>query len=300
MKILRWALAGVLVIVLLLVLVLAAVFWRIDGLAKAAVERGGTYALGVDTSVGDVDVQVLGGEIQLNRLSVANAKGFKADHFMTLGSADVKVGISSLTSDLVQVPKIELKDIDLQLEKKLDGSNYQAILDSVAKLQDKSAPPSEKKFVVDDFSLKNVKVTVDVSSPIGPGTKMTIPIDEIKLTKVGKTGTGIGGTGMTLDQLTGLVVQAVMTAVVDKAGDQLPGEVLGDLKGALGKLGDIGGMGLEVVGDVKGKVEKIGEEVGKAAGDAAKDIRKGAERIGDQLKGVLGGKKDEKKKDDKK
>lgn len=290
--------AGVLVLVVVGVVVF--VFARVDAIAKMAIERGGTYALGVNTTVKSADVKVFSGEFAMSGLEVANPEGFGAPHFLTMGSAGVAVSLASLNKPIVELPRLSLEELDVRLERRPDGSNYGVILANLEKLKspakDTSPQASEKKLVIDELSIKNVKVSIDLLGLPGGSSRVTVPIGEIKLSQVGKTGKGVGGTGVTLDELAGIVVQAVMAATVDNAGGLLPGDVLGEMKGALGKLGDIGGMGAKVIGEVGGHVEKIGGEVGKAAEQAAKEVQKGVEQIGEGLKGLIPGKKDEKKK----
>ena len=78
----------VIILVVLLAAGLIAAFFYIDSIAKQAVERGGTYALGVNTTLRKADVEVFSGAVTLNGLRVANPEGFAADHFLRLGEGD--------------------------------------------------------------------------------------------------------------------------------------------------------------------------------------------------------------------
>ncbi|MDX1682749.1 MAG: hypothetical protein R3336_06495, partial [Phycisphaeraceae bacterium] len=64
-------------ILLALVLLVVGIFIYIDSIAATAVERGGTYALGVDTRLADADVGIFAGEVTLDGLTVDNPEGFK-------------------------------------------------------------------------------------------------------------------------------------------------------------------------------------------------------------------------------
>ena len=67
-----------LVIVALLVIAAVIVYFSIDSIAKTAVEKGGTYAMGTPTTVDTVNVGLWSGQIGMNGLVIANPAGFKS------------------------------------------------------------------------------------------------------------------------------------------------------------------------------------------------------------------------------
>ena len=66
------------VLLILLVLATVAVALYIDTIAKTAIERGATYALGVETTLGSADVGLLSGTFSMGDLTVANPAGFES------------------------------------------------------------------------------------------------------------------------------------------------------------------------------------------------------------------------------
>ena len=67
-------------VVLLIVGVVGLVMFglsQIDKIAKIAVEEGGTYALQVDTTVTEVDVNLTGGSATMTGLNIANPDGLR-------------------------------------------------------------------------------------------------------------------------------------------------------------------------------------------------------------------------------
>lgn len=292
----RLMVMGVALVLIVAGLVIVALT-RVDALAKAAVEKGGTYAMGVNTTLDGAEVGILRGEFSMNGLRVANPGGYQGEHFLSLGKGSVAVNAGSLREAVITLPHLTLADLSLSLEKNAKGSNYQVILDNLKKLQGESSKPSspgDTKLVIEQLTISNVVVSVDLLGLPGGATRATIPIREINLKNVGKTGTGVADTGVTIGQVAGIVVQAIMTATVENAGDLLPTDVLGDMSGRLAELGSITDFGLEVVGDVKGQVEKLGEmagEAGKKVEQAADEIKKGVDKIGEGLGDLIPGKK---------
>lgn len=297
MKAGKLILGSILGLVVVLVLVVVVAFFMINSIAKAGIEKGGTYALGVPTSVDSVNVDVLGGVFEMKGLEVANPAGFTSPHFLALGSGGVNVTLQSLTKDTVELPRLALDTIDVRLEKKDGKSNYNVILENLKKLSgsdpSKPAPApgpdaKAKRFVVSDLSVTNVTVHVDLlGGPASSLTKITVPIDEIKLKNVGRTGSGVAGTGVTMSELSGIIVKAVLAAAVQNGGGLIPADVLGELQGGLAGIANLGGslseMGLQVVGDAKGAVEQVGKEVEKTVDEAKKTV----EDIGKGIKDLI-------------
>lgn len=291
-------------VALLIVVALTVVFLSIDAIAKSAIEKGGTYALGTDTSVSSVSVGVFKGEFSMKGLKVANprAGGFASPHFLTLGTGATAVSLSTLRQPTVEISTLTLDGLDANIEGKGGATNYGAILDNLAKATGGGgstpapADPNEKKFVIRQLTLSNIKVHVNMTGSLLPGaigdsvgkvTNVTIPIDRIELKDVGRTGEGVGGSGVTMAQLSGIVVKAVLAAAAENGGGLIPGDLLGDLRGKLTSIASLDALtkgGAEVFSGAA----KVGDEVKKGVEGAAKGI-------GDAIKGVFPGGGDKKK-----
>src|SRR5262249_52901007 len=155
---------------------------------------------------------------------ISNPEGYQAKTFLVLDKGDVAVNAKSLLSDVVHVPKIELDKLTLEFEEKVGGgSNVDAILDNVKKFTagNKSAEQSDsggKKSVIDELTLTDIKVTARASGiPLG-GQGITITVPKVQLKDIGSGGKDPVG----MNQLVGLIVQAVLQAVLDAGGSQLP------------------------------------------------------------------------------
>ena len=105
-----------LIIVGLLVVAAIVVYFAIDSIAKTAVEKGGTYAMGTKTTCDSVNIRLLASEVGLSGLTVANPEGFKTDHFLKTGRLDVGVEPGTLTKDTIVVTHFELDGVDLNIE----------------------------------------------------------------------------------------------------------------------------------------------------------------------------------------
>lgn len=292
MKWIAWIAGAVVIIAVLLAVGL---YLYADSVAKTAVERGGTYATGVETTVDGVSLGIMSGEAGLNDLTIANPPGFERDYFLKLQEADVAVGLGTLMSDTVRVPRLHLTGIDLNLERTGEKPNYQVILDNLERLssEEEPAPPEQEEaqqWIIEELQVRDVHVIATVRGLAAETQTVEVTLPEIVLADVRSE---------SLAELQGQVLKQILTAVIQQAGQQLPGIMLNELTAGVGRIGDLGQATLSrvadvthIVGDLGGKageaVEGAREQVEGVGKEADKAIRGVTEGIG----GLLGGKKD--------
>lgn len=316
-KLIKIGAALFVVIALVLIIGAAVLLSNFNALAKLAIERGGTHATGSATTVSGVNFRPVGGKLSLDKFAIANPAGYSSRPFFALGNGVLAVTIGSLREPVIVVPTLLLEDVSLSLEKGDSGANYQTIMDNLAKLKgdgsDAPAPGEAKKLIINDLTIRNLKVSVEMLGKLGAVTKalgqpgdVAVTIAEIKLANVGRTGTGVGGSGVTASQLSKIILQAVMTAVAENGGGLLPADLLGDLYGNLKKLGDLKnladlksisqavGTATEVLGSLGEAGEKLQEKGQQAIDAARKNLEKGIGKgLGDGLGKVLPGAKED-------
>lgn len=293
----RLAILAVVLVVLLAVGAFAAVFY-VNDLVKIGVEKGGSLALGSKTTLGSADVGLLSGKAAIYSLAVANPPGFKAPQFMSLGSGAVAVSLASLRAEVVEIPKIELSTIRVTLERKDGKTNYKVILDNLAKLQSSSGggggatPQSDqsgKKFIVKDLKVTDVKVTVDMLDTPVPIGSLVVPIDQIHLTEI-----GTASKGLPMADIVGIVVRAVLATASANGNGIIPLDILSDLQGQLGALGNLDQLGVNMQAQVGAELQKAADiartQLERGLGDATKkvegEIQKGLDNA---VKDIFGG-----------
>ena len=333
----KWIVRIALLAVVLGVIGVLALFFFVNPLLKQGVEQGGTYAMGVDTRLENIDLGLFSGQLDLSGLQVANPEGFRAAHFFELGSVEVAVTLPSLLADTVQVPLIELKKIELHLEEENGKKNYAVILDNLKKLSSSepepgSQPEEEKKeekpgkgFVIKTLTISDVTVHADWA-----GQTLRVNVPEIPLSDIGSESEG----GVVLAELSGIIIEAILRAVVENAANLFPAGLLTDLDqglAALGKLGnyttgavtEVTAAAAEALEGAASDVKKATEDVTKSVDDAAaqldaaaakgtkeldaaaakgtkeldkvtEQVDKGVKDLGEGFKGLLQGKKDSK------
>jgi hypothetical protein len=298
------------VLVGLVALLLLAVGFLAGHFARQGIERGATYALGVPTTVDSASISPIGGRLELAGVTVKNPPGYTTPHALTLGGGFATVTLSSLLKDTVQVPKFHLLGVDINLERHAGKANYQVIMDNLEKVigpAPAQPPPDQKKFIIDELVIADISVHVQVlpdaasavAGTLGAPTKIDVIVPNILLSGVGRTGAGLGGTGVTSSQLAAIVYEAVMAAVAEDPGAQgIPPEILGDLRGGLKDLKGLASVGMQIGGqavdparEFGDQLRKSGEDIKKQAEAEAEKARKELKGIGDEIGNVIGGKK---------
>jgi uncharacterized protein involved in outer membrane biogenesis len=292
--------------IVLIVLIVGGVFHYIDRVAKAGVETGATYALGVNTTLDGMNVGVLKGRVDMSKLSVANPSGYKSSHFLKLGDGRLAVSLGTLMQDKVVVPELTFSDVRLYLERKGGKANYQAILDNLKKFEtkQKTDPAKEKqgkKFLIETIAIRDVQVEVAVLPIGGSLTNIPVTIDQIKLENVGSD----SDKGVVLADVADIIIKAILKSVADGTSGVLPADFTADLNQSLSQLNGFGNVGVQVVGDVKAQVDKLtsqlqgtSEQVSDTVAETREKVDKGIEdagkKLGEGLGGLLGsGKKEE-------
>ncbi len=286
---------------------------QIDSIVKLAIERGGTYATQVDTTVASVDVGLTAGTFAMDDLKIANPAGFDTDHFLVLKDTDVIFDLQSINSDTIVIPSVTVTGIDVILDKGGNPSNYNTILNSLKRFessgQPKAAPENQggKKVAIDSIVLEDISVHVANYPGVSLVTgDVAVNIPSIELQNVGRD------EPMTPAQIANLIIKTVLTAAVENGGGILPADMLGELGNGLGALTSLGDMGITAIGDagqIIGEsmdevlqnagqmVEDLGKGVTDAVNDAGKkaeeEINKAADDIKEGINNILGGKKKE-------
>ena len=292
-------------VILLIVGIVGLVFFvlgNVNEIAKEAIERGGTYAMQVDTTVSTVDVNLGAGTATMSGLNIANPNGFDTDHFLNLGDSSARVNLESVRTDTIVMPEITLSGIDVILDKGGSPSNYNTILNSLKRFEsEEQTTPDEaqpgKKLVIDRLLLEDINIRVanmpGVSLAVGD---VAVNIPEIELRDIGKE------ESMTTAEVINLVVKTVLAAAVEAGGGIIPGDVLSELGNGLAGLESLSDLGIEAISDlnldealggVQEEINKAAEDVQKSVDDAAKDIEDKIDDATKELKNIFGGNKKE-------
>ena len=278
-----------LVLVILLIVVLGVIVYKIDSIAKAAIEQGGTYALGVDTTVASVDIGVLSGSFAMSGLTVGNPDGYPAEHLMKSGDFKFAIQSESLSEDTVVIDEIVIDGLDVHIEKKDGKYNVQAITDYMQQKfggSDETTEPDTtedtgpgKKVMVKKVVVKNI--TASAPNPLtGSAVKVSPP--DITLENVSQD-------NLPIQEVIAQLFPAIMAGVITGLGDDFTG-LAGDLTGDLTSVADaLGGNATELLNSSVANVSQELTKVTEQLGDVTEQLEGATEGVTEALEGITGG-----------
>lgn len=234
----------------LLVVGLAVVWIFFSPIVSSAIEKGATYATGVDTKVKSVAASPTAGKFSLEGLSMANPPGFRDEPFVNLGSLSAAWQNGTLLSNTIEMDEFVVENVDVNLERTGSGTNYGWILDHLSKVSGEKPPEKEKKpapapapekgkksLRIKKVEIKNVHATLRLSAPVAATIPVTVPsivIDDFR---------SDGSTTEIVGKLTSQVIHSILDSVLKAGKDVFPADIVKDLGGSLKGLGDALGTG---------------------------------------------------------
>jgi hypothetical protein len=283
MKLIRRLIAAIVILILLAV---GGIFLFLEPAVVAVVEKGGTHSLGVDTRLASAHIGVFAGEFGLTGLSIDNPPGFEAEHFLDLAETSVDVDMGTVTSDKIVIPRVLVSGVTLVLERNASGTNYNVILEHLESLSGPDDPAPEggegegegggegeeaeagPDLLIGEIILRDIRS--EVRMLVIGDERRTIPIQlpEIIIRNLG------GEDGAKVDVVYSKLIEELLAAVVAAGGDQLPADLLNDLKGGLEM------MGRERLDEQVDKLrEKANEQLGKEGVESLEDAAQGVKDL---------------------
>ena len=272
-----------------LIVALVAFYVYIDAIAGAAIEKGSTYALGVDTKVGFVRIGLLTGSFHIGSLKIRNPPGFESKYLLELGDGRMQVSIDSLQKEVVEVPLFALEDIEVALERAKGKTNYGVILANLKRFESSGSKPAPaksgeagpgKRLIVRELVIRDISAHVANSAGLDTLGGIDVKVPEIRLTNIGAD----NARGVAMSELTNIIVKAIFEGIA-KYGTNLPAVLAGDLRTNLGGLAKVP---FQVVG---GTTEALTQGLPQPVGEAARQLGGETGKALEGLGGLLGGKK---------
>ena len=208
-------------ILILLVVGLVVFSFFLNSIIKSSVETIGTTITGTAVTLEEIELSPLSGLGRLHNLTIANPRGFHTEHAFNLGTVYIKADLLSALSETVIVHEILIDSPEISFEGTLSGSNLGQIQKNVdafaqsGKRKEKQdnkggrSPPEstgEKKIQIEQFILKNAKVTV--GTPLLQASFFTILLPAVQIKSIGKQ-----PGGATLKEISSLIFSETQRAV---------------------------------------------------------------------------------------
>lgn len=275
-KTIRTLFKVIILLVLLLVVGVGVGIYYIDSIAKIGIEKGASYALGVDTSVENVGISLLDGTMTIENMTLDNPKGFsfKTPHLIQLDRFDLGLQSSTLLKETIQIRQFKIDGLDINIEEGKTGNNFSKVLEYVKeKFKSDKAPGEEdkekkeekgkKKVKLDKIEIYNLVAHFHFSESLGKLGKIDVPIDELILENISSDGPH----GDTVSQLSQKLLPIILAAIMEKAKDfpGIPPDLLKDINIDIADVGKV----------IGGDTEKLIQEIGGAAGKILQNLGDG-------------------------
>ncbi|MDK2971908.1 MAG: hypothetical protein PWP23_1663 [Candidatus Sumerlaeota bacterium] len=294
----------VILLVIIAVVVLAVgagayiLYSKKDELVRRGTEKGLTFALMTDCTVGAAKLDIGAGTIEFTDIVLGNPSGYESPHAMKFGTVRVEADIQSFRTQEPTINLVQISQADIVLEKNMKSSNLQDLMANAGRFSSgEEAPPPPDDPNAKAMKIKKVLVdgtTVNVALPLAGGKTIGVEVPTIEMEDIGgkkEKVTPAEALQQFIAEILASVTKAgsglLPTDLLDSIGgslENLPGDIKGQIDGILGGegLGDVGKDLEDAAGSVTGEAEKAGKEIEGAVKDVTGSIG-----------GLFGGKKDE-------
>ena len=265
---------------LMLLLLLLSPFWlgQTAGMVANAVVPGIT---GTDFNVEKIRINPYAGTLRVEKLRLANPKGYDAEDAVALDLLSVKLSPCSVLGSTIKIQDVTLENPYVSYLDANGTNNFEAIVNNVNAGKTEEEPKKEEKPEADEGEGK--KVVIDRLSISGTRVRygmITLPIPTIVL-----TGLGASQGGVTFESV-GIEIWEKIKGSFMSAGGAIGGALksLGD--GATDLLGNItGGDASKVSGDgAKKALDNVGEGAKKTADAVGDGAKKAADTVSEGAK----------------
>ncbi len=246
------------VIVGIILVVLIGINVFADLALKVGIETVATRALNVGVSVGDVDLSILGGRLDITNLSINNPPGYQHDKLLKIKSCKVQVSVRSLLSDTIRIKEFNLDGIELVIEQKnITNNNIRDIINSISAQKgkeqepEKQAEPSGKNIQIEKLRISNITVKAKLLPVPGKVDTVTLKLSPIEMNNLGSDGK------LNTVELSRKILLALADGVTREGAGVLPKSLTNTMKSALDNAVQLGEM---ATGEGK-KLIDIGKEV---------------------------------------
>lgn len=243
----RWILALIAVVVLLIAAGAVYVFTNLDAIVEAAIEKYGSELTETRVSVGGVDISLTDGRGTLTGIEIANPDGYDAENAFSLGEITLDIDPESVTGSPIVIDAVIVAAPEVTYEMNTAlSSNIQDLLDNIQRQSSGGAKKSEAPaeggeevlLRIRRFEFRDGRLAADTRAAGGKQVELKLP--PFTMTDVGgANGAPAGKIGAEVLQAYGQsVVQTVARSEIDKQVKKGTKKVKKEAKKALEGLFD--------------------------------------------------------------
>lgn len=172
---------------IVLVVILAGVIIAINPIAKTVIENVAPQILGVKMKVDAIRIYPFRGRVEIRKFTMFNPEnnGYSSEYAMHFGFVNADIDLSTiLNKKKIVLEEIALKDVAINFETNMLGSNLQDIIANIEKLageqkkkQEETNTPPPPNLQVNHFSMDNVGVYVVAKGATQSGAGIPVKVD---------------------------------------------------------------------------------------------------------------------------
>lgn len=279
-RFLKTILRVLIVLALLCFLLAGGLYVFRNQIVNTAIKRGGTYALGTETSIDSTSWNLRTGQLVLFGLSIANPPGFDETPFFALGRIEVHYNPETILKRPVRIERILLDSVHLYLDKHEGQANYEAILNHIESLDstagERNEPKEKGPLIVDHLLLQDIHVSAMLLPIGGDLSRCNYRIEKIEIKHLGAE----NEESLSTAEVFSIVTKALFSSALQMGGNVLPGPIRNGLGFALTPVWNLGELGIDVAAfTVDGAVDVV-SFMGKGVFSIGKGLGKGLVNIG--------------------
>lgn len=163
---------------------------NINHFAKDYIEKVATQTLGVQVTIGALDVDLKALRAQARNLRIKNAPDFQSPYILRARTLDV--GLDSVSKTLVHLKVIDVQGVQTWMDIRPSGTNFQAVQKNVTSASRKSPQDAEAvKIIIDRLSLRDMSMNTSIEA-VGAVNKLeVVRVPDVSLKGIGKRENGV-------------------------------------------------------------------------------------------------------------
>jgi hypothetical protein len=296
MKILKWTVLGV---VILVVIILLSIYVNLNRIIRATIVTQTQNQLKVDASLDSAHVSLFGGSVSLNDFILGSPKGFSAPQMFSLGKAAVDVQYGQLRDNPIHIQEINIVKPVLTIEQADGKLNYKALMDQLpptpAPSPDEDKSKTQLGVIIDKLTIDSPEVVIRPGLP-GLASEIKLPLPTINMEKIGSGEGNQNGAALKEVVMTIINKMAASAATSDKLPKEVQMLLSLNTKEISAQIGNMANEQVQKLSDQLDKTinKKLGSEAGGAVNDALKKATGGqdaGQAVQKGLEGILGGDK---------
>lgn len=207
-------------IVLGVAIALVIAWFSLDRIMQWGIEQNASTALGVPAYIGKLNLSLTDGTLGINSLTINNPNSFSTPYLLKVDTFDVKLKPMSLIAETVEIQRVELDGLEINVEQKFTSNNILTVGEKLQQRRGEEAKQGdrgEKKVKAGYVLIKNVKANIKLSA-FGQAVTNSIQIPPIELTDIGSD----NAQGILMSEFMRRLLGEISTAVINQVKASLP------------------------------------------------------------------------------